>query len=77
MFLADWPFHNLSQPTRGIVETIFNLILVWFVIHVECLYRILGLGFNFLSEPNLEWSAARRQDCDARGGRPDPDSPEP
>jgi AAT family amino acid transporter len=57
MFLGDWPFHNLSQPARGIVETIFNLILVWFVIHVV-FYRILGLGFNFLSESNLEWLAA-------------------
>jgi AAT family amino acid transporter len=57
MFLGDWPFHKLSQPTRGIVETIFNLILVWFVIHVV-FYRILGLGFNFLSESNLEWLAA-------------------
>lgn len=57
MFLGDWPFHNLSQPARGIVETIFNLILVWFVIHVV-FYRILGIGFNFLSESNLEWLAA-------------------
>jgi len=57
MFMGDWPFHNLSQPARGIVETIFNLILVWFVIHVV-FYRILGLGFNFLSESNLEWLAA-------------------
>jgi AAT family amino acid transporter len=57
MFLADWPFHKLSQPARGIIETIFNLVLVWFVIHVV-FYRILGLGFNFLSESNLEWLAA-------------------
>ena len=57
MFLGDWPFHKLSQPARGIVETIFNLVLVWFVIHVV-FYRILGLGFNFLSESNLEWLAA-------------------
>ncbi len=57
MFMGDWPFHKLSQPARGIVETIFNLILVWFVIHVV-FYRILGIGFNFLSESNLEWLAA-------------------
>jgi len=57
MFLGDWPFHKLSQPARGIVETIFNLVLVWFVIHVV-FYRILGVGFNFLSESNLEWLAA-------------------
>ncbi|MFI5331592.1 MAG: hypothetical protein ACHQ2F_11270 [Desulfobaccales bacterium] len=57
MFLGDWPFHKLSQPARGIVETIFNLVLVWFVIHVV-FYRILGIGFNFLSESNLEWLAA-------------------
>src|SRR5208337_2620675 len=57
MFLADWPFHNISQPARGIIETIVNLVLVWFVIHVV-FYRILGLGFNFLSESNLEWLAA-------------------
>jgi AAT family amino acid transporter len=57
MFLGDWPFHKLSQPARGIVETIFNLVLVWFVIHVV-FYRILGLGFNFLSQSNLEAIAA-------------------
>ncbi len=57
MFMGDWPFHKLSQPARGIVETIFNLVLVWFVIHVV-FYRILGLGFNFLSQLNLETLAA-------------------
>jgi len=53
MFLGDWPFQNMSQPARGIVETIVNLIVVWFVIHV-IFYRVLGLGFNFLSMSNLE-----------------------
>jgi len=53
MFLGDWPFQNMSQPARGIVQTIVNLILVWFVIHV-IFYRVLGLGFNFLSMSNLE-----------------------
>jgi len=53
MFLADWPFQNLPQPMRGIVETVVNLIIVWFVIHV-IFYRVLGVGFNFLSQVNLE-----------------------
>lgn len=52
MFLGDWPFQNLSQPARGIIETIVNLIVVWFVIYV-IFYRVLGLGFNFLSQANL------------------------
>jgi amino acid transporter, AAT family len=60
MFLGDWPFQNLSQPARGIVETIFNLVLVWFVIHVV-FYRILGVGFNFLSQSRLEALAAAGQ----------------
>jgi AAT family amino acid transporter len=53
MFLGDWPFQSLHQPARGIVETAVNLLLVWFVIHVV-FYRVLGLGFNFLSQSNLE-----------------------
>jgi len=53
MFLGDWPFQNMPQPARGIVQTIVNLILVWFVIHV-IFYRVLGLGFNFLSMSNME-----------------------
>jgi AAT family amino acid transporter len=57
MLFGDWPFHNLPQPARGIVETVFNLVLVWFVIHVV-FYRILGIGFNFLSQHNLEVLAA-------------------
>ncbi|HBZ56298.1 MAG TPA: hypothetical protein DEO88_12900, partial [Syntrophobacteraceae bacterium] len=57
MFLGDWPFQNMSQPARGIVQTIVNLILVWIVIHVV-FYRILGLGFNFLSQSNLNELAA-------------------
>ncbi len=57
MFLGDWPFQNMSQPARGIVETIVNLIVVWFVIHV-IFYRVLGIGFNFLSQINLETLAA-------------------
>src|SRR5512147_2437240 len=60
MFLGDWPFQNMSQPARGIVQTIVNLILVWFVIHV-IFYRVLGLGFNFLSMSNLEALAVAKQ----------------
>src|SRR5512135_3575478 len=60
MFLGDWPFQNMSQPARGIVETVVNLILVWFMIHVV-FYRILGLGFNFLSQSNLEAIATLKQ----------------
>ena len=66
MFLGDWPFHNMPQPMRGIVETIVNLILVWFVIHVV-FYRILGLGFNFLSQSNLESLAAATGQIQAAG----------
>lgn len=57
MFLGDWPFQDIPQPGRGIIETIVNLIVVWFVIHVV-FYRILGLGFNFLSQSNLNELAA-------------------
>lgn len=48
MFLGDWPFQNMKQPARGITETIVNVIVTWFVIDV-IFYRILGIGFNFLS----------------------------
>ncbi|MGA9753939.1 MAG: hypothetical protein WBV23_02215 [Desulfobaccales bacterium] len=57
MFLGDWPFQDIPQPARGIIETLVNLALVWFVIHVV-FYRVLGLGFNFLSQVNLETLAA-------------------
>ena len=53
MILGDWPFQDLPQPTRGIVQTITNAVLVWFVIDV-IFYRILGIGFNFLSYYGLE-----------------------
>ena len=53
MFLGDWPFANLKQPLRGIVMTVANLVLVWFVIDV-LFYRVLGVGFNFLSYYGLE-----------------------
>ncbi|MCP4114013.1 MAG: hypothetical protein GY737_01175 [Desulfobacteraceae bacterium] len=52
MFCGDWPFQDIPQPARGIILTIVNLILVWLVIHLF-FYRILGLGFNFLSQSNL------------------------
>ena len=57
MFLGDWPFQDLPQPARGLIETVVNLLLVWFVIHVV-FYRILGVGFNFFSQVNLEALAA-------------------
>ncbi len=57
MFLGDWPFQDIAQPARGIIETLVNLALVWFVIHVV-FYRILGVGFNFFSQVNLEALAA-------------------
>ncbi len=60
MFLGDWPFQNVSQPWRGIIETVVNLALVWFVIHV-IFYRVMGIGFNFLSQVNLEALAAAGQ----------------
>lgn len=52
MLFGDWPFQNLRQPWRGVVETGANLVLVWFVIHVV-FYTVFGLGFNFLSQDNL------------------------
>ena len=60
MFMGDWPFQDLPQPARGIIETVVNLALVWFVIHVV-FYRILGVGFNFFSQVNLEALAAAGQ----------------
>ena len=57
MFLGDWPFEKLPQPTRGIVQTIVNLVITWFMIHIV-FYKIFGLGFNFLSQSNLETLAA-------------------
>ncbi len=57
MFMGDWPFQNLSPPVRGVVETIVNLVVVWFMIYVV-FYRVLGLGFNFLSESGLEAAVA-------------------
>jgi AAT family amino acid transporter len=60
MFLGDWPFQNLSPPVRGFVMTAVNFLLVLFVIHVV-FYRILGIGFNFFSQCNLEAMAAAGQ----------------
>lgn len=53
MFLGDWPFQSIRQPLRGVIMTIANLVIVWFVIDV-IFYRILGIGFNFLSYYGLE-----------------------
>jgi len=57
MFMGDWPFQDIPQPWRGIIETIMNLVVVWIVIEIF-FYRILGLGFNFLSQSNLNELAA-------------------
>jgi AAT family amino acid transporter len=54
---GNWPFLGLPRPLRGIVMTVVNLVLVWLLIHVV-FYKILGAGFNFLSQPNLEALAA-------------------
>ncbi len=54
---TNWPFMGLSRPVRGIVMTALNIFISWFTINVV-FYKILGLGFNFLSEPNLEALAA-------------------
>jgi len=48
MFLGDWPFQTMSQPAKGVTMTLVNVVLTWFVIDV-IFYRILGIGFNFLS----------------------------
>ena len=53
MFLGDWPFQDIKQPLRGVILTIANLVIVWFVIDV-LFYRVLGVGFNFLSYYGLE-----------------------
>jgi len=53
MFLGDWPFQNIRQPLRGVIMTIANLVIVWFVIDV-LFYRVLGTGFNFLSYYGME-----------------------
>jgi len=53
MLFANWPFQNLPQPTQGIVMTVGNIILVWFVIEV-IFYRILGSGFNFFNYYGLQ-----------------------
>jgi amino acid transporter, AAT family len=66
MFMGDWPFQDIPQPARGIIETLVNLALVWLVIHVV-FYRILGAGFNFFSQVNLEALAAAGQTAMAEG----------
>ncbi len=57
MFLGDWPFQNMPQPARGISSNPreFDAGLVCY----PCGFLpILGLGFNFLSQSNLEALAA-------------------
>jgi len=57
MFMGDWPFQKLGPVARGVVMTIVNAALTWFVIEV-IFYRVLGIGFNFLSQSNLNALAA-------------------
>jgi amino acid transporter, AAT family len=52
MLLGDWPFEKMKQPVKGIVLTVVNILVTFFVIHV-IFYRVFGLGFNFLSQSNL------------------------
>ena len=74
MFLGDWPFQDMPQPARGIVETLVNLALVWFIIHVV-FYRILGVGLQ-LFQPGQSGSPGRgRSDGDPGGMRQDPHPP--
>ncbi len=49
-----------------------NLVLVWLVIHIV-FYRVLGLGFNFLSQVNLETLVATGPWWGGRQG-PDPEA---
>ena len=69
MLFGDWPFAGMAQPARGVALTIANLVIVWFTIHVV-FYNLLGLGFNFLSQDNLNALAASGQAmlADGRGG---------
>ena len=60
MLFGDWPFAGMAQPARGVALTIANLVIVWFTIHVV-FYNLLGLGFNFLSQDNLNALAAGGQ----------------
>ena len=52
LVFGNWPFEKLSQPKQGIILTIINFILTIFVIKIV-FYKIFGLGFNFLSQFNL------------------------
>lgn len=66
MLLGDWPLEKVKQPLRGVAQTVLNLALVWFVIHVV-FYKVLGLGVNFLSQDNLNALAANGQAILANG----------
>lgn len=48
----NWPLAKMGQPWQGIMLTILNVVLTFFLIHIV-FYRIFGLGFNFLSQINL------------------------
>ena len=42
MFLGDWPFENMPQPGRGIIQTIVNLILVFVLIVMVVTWRVVA-----------------------------------
>jgi len=59
MFLGDWPFQDMKQPLRGIVETIVNVVLTWFVIDMFVFTGSWASGFNFLSYYGLEAAGSK------------------
>jgi amino acid transporter, AAT family len=57
LLFGNWPFAKMKQPYQGIVLTVLNVIFSFLLIHVV-FYRIIGLGFNFFSQSNLNQAAA-------------------
>lgn len=47
MLFGNWPFQSLPSPIQGVVMTVVNALIVWFVIEIF-FYRFMGAGFNFL-----------------------------
>ncbi|MDY0222082.1 MAG: hypothetical protein RBR67_13165 [Desulfobacterium sp.] len=60
LLLGDWPFQDMKQPARGIVQTLLAVFISWFVIHIV-FYKLFGLGLNFMSQDNLNVLAAAGQ----------------
>lgn len=48
MLFGNWPFQKMPQPLQGVVMTVVNALLTWFVIEVF-FYRFLGAGINFVN----------------------------